>query len=113
MKVIIHLKIVMIPVEHVQELVIVILIIVTLVNQVMHLSIIEEIIVILTQKIMMDIIKMKMITHGKNVMIPVENASNLVIQQIITVTNVKMDIILSITEQDIVLDQPINVKIVI
>ena len=62
---------------------------------------------------MMDIIKMKMITHGKNVMIPVENVSNLVIQQIITVTNVKMDIILSITEQDIVLDQPINVKIVI
>jgi hypothetical protein len=79
----------------------------------MDLFIIKETIVILIQKITMDIIKMKMIILGKNVMIPVENASHGVIQQITIVINVKMDITSYITEQDTVLDQQKNVKIVI
>ena len=72
-------------------------IIVIHVFQDIHLCMEKEIIVMLIKKIMKDIIKMKMMIHGKNAMILVEN-----VQEKQHVQNVLQDITLFIINQEFV-----------
>jgi hypothetical protein len=100
MKPTIHIKNVMKNAVHVLMLVIQMFITVKLVLQVIHLEKEKEAIVILIMMTIMDIIKMKNLIHGKNVMNNVKNVLNQEVVMQIIVIHVLMDIISFIIKLD-------------